>query len=308
MTTHEGDSLRLLLVAEGEPNPLLLHVLGGFRADLVRVAPGPKIAERCVEMDPTAIVLCGTFAQVLDQSAAIRGMETMTGLPLVVLTTDWPGPARARLLEYGAYCCLEPPYPLGELRARLSSALTLGSHLAALERTSRIDALTGLWNRASFELQLAATLANAERSGQPFALALADLDHFKRLNDTFGHAAGDDVLRCFARTLQHCTREGDVACRYGGEEFAIIFPDTSLQDAVAVCQRIRRATEELDAPGVPAEQFTVSLGVATSDRTLGMGAETLVRAADLALYDAKRAGRNRVHYTSEGTGPIRMAG
>jgi diguanylate cyclase (GGDEF)-like protein len=149
------------------------------------------------------------------------------------------------------------------------------------------DPLTGLLNRRSLENQTRDLL----RGGDRFAVAMGDLDHFKKLNDTHGHDAGDRALRVFARTLQAALRSDDIICRYGGEEFVIVFPRMTATEASRALERVREALILAIAAGsIP--PFTASFGVADSDDAIGF--EELVRAADTALFQAKRQGRNRV--------------
>jgi diguanylate cyclase (GGDEF)-like protein len=150
-------------------------------------------------------------------------------------------------------------------------------------RLSVVDPLTGVANRARWNEEFARESARVRRSGGQLAVALVDLDHFKRLNDEDGHAAGDRLLRASAEAWAAALRTGDLIARYGGEEFALLLPQTSLEDALRVVERIRAATP---AP------VTCSVGVAAFDKSEGPG-ELLAR-ADAALYRAKRGGRNRV--------------
>lgn len=170
---------------------------------------------------------------------------------------------------------------------------------AQLQRLSHCDALTGLANRRAFEQALRHEHARRQRTGAPLSLLLLDVDHFKSVNDHYGHTTGDDYLRAVARVLQTTvTRSGALAARHGGEEFACLLPDTGAQDALALAERIRQATMRLDLPNALAGQatLTVSLGVATQEAGAA-GAHQLLHQADMQLYAAKRAGRNRVHAT-----------
>ena len=162
-----------------------------------------------------------------------------------------------------------------------------------LERLASIDALTGLLNRRMLMTLAEKALAQAQRSGRPLALLMLDLDRFKMLNDRHGHSAGDAALALFARTVENELRAGDVLGRYGGEEFMVVLPDTTLDDAVAIAERTRMTVErDATRPGArPA--CTVSIGVTAADSPRTITLDALIRQADVALYCAKRT-RNRI--------------
>lgn len=164
----------------------------------------------------------------------------------------------------------------------------------AAERAARTDSLTGVASRGAFTETAEAEIQRALRYRQPLCMVLIDLDHFKTVNDTHGHASGDAVLASFARTIFREVREVDVIGRLGGEEFAVLLPNISAGEAVQVAERMRYAVEasELRVNGHPL-QYTASFGVAEFDpRELSLS--SLLSRADSALYDAKRRGRNRV--------------
>ncbi len=168
-----------------------------------------------------------------------------------------------------------------------------------LEQLSQTDGLTRLANRRHFDHALAREHARWQRGGAPLSLLMVDLDHFKRVNDRYGHAVGDDYLRAVARTLAaNAVRATDLAARYGGEEFACLLPDTEAHDAQQVAERIRMAVQDLALPNqdTPATRLTVSVGVATLAGGHHDG-RALVVAADEQLYAAKHAGRNQVKTT-----------
>lgn len=164
----------------------------------------------------------------------------------------------------------------------------------AFERQAREDALTGLANRRAFDEIAAREFRRARRTGMPLCLAVLDIDHFKRVNDTYSHAAGDTVLVRLAQLMQRQCREMDVLSRWGGEEFALLMPHTRIDDAERVCERLRAAFSEVDLDSVdPGLRITVSIGVASAE---GLDShENLLARADAALYVAKRGGRNQVH-------------
>jgi len=158
------------------------------------------------------------------------------------------------------------------------------------------DSLTGLWNRYRTEEELDLELAKARRHGLPFSVLLLDVDHFKKINDGWGHAAGDEVLRAVARSVTGVLRQGDHLGRWGGEEFVILATGASRQDGVVLAERVRQTMSEINIPGIEAA-ITASVGVATwrpEDRR-----KVMIQRADRAMYTAKNAGRNRVE-TDEG--------
>jgi diguanylate cyclase (GGDEF)-like protein len=166
-----------------------------------------------------------------------------------------------------------------------------------LLRFAFTDFLTGLKTRGYFEQQFDLELARAERRGTPVALLMIDIDHFKRLNDTHGHPAGDLVLHDVAAILTSDLRQIDIAARYGGEEFILLLPETTLQGAKLVAQRLRYSVEQAkfrtSARNLPEEHVTISIGVAVFPDEARFKRE-LLEAADAALYQAKANGRNRV--------------
>ena len=162
-----------------------------------------------------------------------------------------------------------------------------------LEQQATLDSLTGLMNRRHFMAKAEAELRRAERYGHPVAIALGDLDHFKHLNDTYGHAAGDIVLRAFAALLTESVRESDLVCRYGGEEFVLLFPESTTEQARVLMERFRHRFSEFDValPDGLLLRVTLSIGIADASRG---PLEAALQRADDALYEAKWQGRNRV--------------
>lgn len=177
-----------------------------------------------------------------------------------------------------------------EEKVRLRT-LELEAANRALDLQARTDALTGLLNRRGFETQMAFAVALARRSSRPLSLITLDVDHFKRVNDTYGHEAGDEVLRRLARTLESRLRGSDVVARLGGEEFVALLPDTDLNGAQSIAQALVTAMAEQQEPVVGT--ITVSAGVATMRGAEDNGA-AMLRRGDAALYEAKGQGRNRV--------------
>ena len=176
--------------------------------------------------------------------------------------------------------------------AQITLALTNLRMRDALRSQSVRDPLTGLFNRRYFDETLQRELAAYRRGGSPLAVLMLDLDHFKRVNDTFGHAAGDDALRMLGRLMRSTFRESDVICRYGGEEFAVILMNSDLESAFTKAEKFRRAVEQADLSSADRDlgRMTTSVGIACCAEF--DDAARLVHASDAALYQAKRMGRN----------------
>jgi diguanylate cyclase (GGDEF)-like protein len=187
--------------------------------------------------------------------------------------------------------------------ARLEIA-TIEAKAKAMEEESQHDALTGLYNRARFDAVLTREFEQSARSGKPLTVIMADVDHFKKVNDTYGHPAGDKVLVAVATSVGGRLRPRDLAARFGGEEFVLVLPETDAAGALVVAERVRSRVEEAVhqvGPGVSL-RITISLGCVTLGPSASAGGypvafaskEALLEAADQALYAAKRGGRNRV--------------
>jgi two-component system cell cycle response regulator len=170
-----------------------------------------------------------------------------------------------------------------------------GRLIDALRAAAIRDGLTSLYNRRFFNASLPGVRATCRRRGTPLSVLMLDLDLFKRVNDRYGHAVGDQTLRAVARALERSVRGSDLLVRFGGEEFAVACPDTDARLAAEIGERIRAEVAALDPRqlGHPGPQ-TISVGVATMDADADESIEQLLRRADDALYEAKQAGRNRV--------------
>jgi len=198
-----------------------------------------------------------------------------------------------------AYLTLGSPEPIGEGRKAeiraLLAPLTSSLHASRNWEIAVTDELSGLFARRYFETRLAEEWVRHRRYEAPVSVALFDLDHFKKINDTLGHGAGDMAIRRFGEILRAAVRASDLASRYGGEEFAVLFPETGARAALAVADRVRRATERerFESDGRPF-QITVSGGVADATDLHEAERHQLLFRADKALYAAKDEGRNRV--------------
>lgn len=173
-----------------------------------------------------------------------------------------------------------------------ATAIQNTQHVERVRQLAYVDGLTGIFNRRFFELRINEEIERCRRFDSAIAVIMIDIDHFKRLNDEFGHLLGDEVLRQTSSIFSQQLRKIDVVCRYGGEEFALILPQTSAEQAMRVAEKLRTTVEAWQFPGVP-RAVTMSAGVATYGVN-GSSRDELVKAADAGLYAAKQGGRNRV--------------
>jgi diguanylate cyclase (GGDEF)-like protein len=180
---------------------------------------------------------------------------------------------------------------LGSLALFVALGRTLGKRVDTLAEASITDPLTRLYNRRHLNARLGEELARAERNGAPVAVLLLDVDHLKGINDSFGHEGGDGALRAVAETLRRACRRTDLPARYGGDELAVLLPQTTAEQGIQVAERIRTCLRVISA-GLPFP-VTVSIGVADVTLAGAPSAEALLDAADGALYAAKRAGRDQ---------------
>lgn len=189
----------------------------------------------------------------------------------------------------------ESRFRLTVLTENIASALVNHRLQRSLREQTIRDPLTGLFNRRYMEEALTLEIARASRSDVPLSLVMCDVDHFKRFNDEFGHDAGDVVLQAVAAEMKSCFRDGDVVCRFGGEEFTIIAPGTTAEALMSRVEVVRNAICELNVSqnGRGLGSTSMSFGIATWTKAMAQDGSALVKAADAALYQAKRAGRNR---------------
>ncbi|HYY41821.1 MAG TPA: diguanylate cyclase [Pyrinomonadaceae bacterium] len=230
-----------------------------------------------------------------EMARRVRANPATRFIPIIIQTSARGAAEDARRgAEVGALGYITDPTDLGLLLARARTLLDFKNYLDSCEEAAFTDHLTGLANRRRFERQLEREVARTRRYGRPFCLLLLDIDHFKHVNDTHGHDSGDEALRRLANTLQAGTRGIDIAARIGGEEFGIILTETDCLRGLEVAERLRQEVKETHIP--VAGHVTVSIGLAECTTAFG-DARELYTVADAALYEAKRAGRNRVHCT-----------
>jgi two-component system cell cycle response regulator len=269
---------------EVDPNQALFHAADG-NFDLLIVSLGLQNFD--------ALRLC----------SQVRSLDRTRNLPILAITEPDNNARMVRGLEIGVNDFLIRPIDKNELLARARSQVRKRRYTERLRDNVQMsiemaitDALTGLSNRRYMESHLGTLVEQASARGKPLSALVIDIDYFKAINDTHGHDAGDDVLRDFALRLKRSIRGIDLACRYGGEEFVIVMPETDMAVAAMVAERLRRR--------IAAEPFAITQGAQTIPVTISIGiaglrgkddsAAALLKRADQALYRAKRDGRNRV--------------
>jgi two-component system cell cycle response regulator len=284
-------------------------VRGGLEGEgylVIEAEDGPSALAQCRRHLPDVVLLDVEMPgldgyQVL---AELKADAELTNIPVVFLTGRTGMDDIVAGLRGGAHDYLKKPFEPAELLARVGSAVhvkqlqdELWRRNAELNRISRTDSLTGLYNRWHLDDVIARESSTARRHGDQLSIVLFDIDHFKHVNDTFGHPAGDLVLVEFARRMTDELRAGDIAGRWGGEEFLLILPRTDMAGALQVAERVRTATAATPvlatADSIP---ITVSGGCATGS-TASPG--ELIDLADGRLYQAKTNGRNRIVATGQ---------
>ncbi len=236
----------------------------------------------------------------LDLCRRLKSIPETAHIPIIFLTATSTIETKVHGFDLGAVDFVTKPFHPAELRARVRAALKMKRAQDMLTREARVDALTGLKNRAYFDERLAIEIESSRYKRSPLSLVMIDLDHFKKLNDTYGHPFGDLVLQRVGELLARTARRSDAACRYGGEELALLLTATEIDDAVKVAERAAERIRELDLPsrGGARVSVTASFGVAEASCILqrmgSITAATLLTAADEALYEAKHQGRDRV--------------
>ncbi|WP_373044841.1 diguanylate cyclase [Vulgatibacter sp.] len=282
----------------------LVRLLAGAGHQTDAVGDG-LAAVKAARSEPFDLVVLDLVLPGLDGLQVLRMIKQHASeddhLPVLLTSVRGDVASRVEGLRLGADDFLARPFDGQELLARVDGLLRIKAmhdRIAGakreLERLSSTDSLTGLYNHRFLERRLREEFLRAQRYRNELALAVIDLDHFKQVNDGYGHLAGDEVLREFAQLLREEVRETDFIARYGGEEFVMLLPETALDGAAAVLRRVQEemAGRRFGAP-YASLQVTCSAGIALFPGAGIQSPEELLRCADNALYEAKRTGRNR---------------
>lgn len=294
-----GGKAKVLLV-EGNAiqRNTMAKQLTGHGFSIYTAADGEEALELATSALPEVILLDLMIPKVdgLEVCRRLKSYQPTTNIPVVVTSTSQSIEEKIKALKNGAHDFLMKPVNSQELLIRIRFLLRQKQLMENLLIQASKDPLTGLNNRRQLMLDLRHETERVKRYGTPLSLILLDIDYFKKYNDTYGHPAGDEILRQVANLLAPNLRTFDKIARYGGEEFVIILPQTELKGAAAVAEKLRRLVEKHPFPGEetqPQGKLTISLGVADfSGRTDSV--DDFLLQADRAMYRAKSSGRNCV--------------
>jgi len=276
---------------------LLLQRLLSLKYNVTQCADGLEGLCQVRRQHPR-VVICDLHAAHLDGLQLCRHIRTDPTLASIYLIVASDRASRQHMhaaLHAGADDYVLKPYDPEELTARIRNGLRINALQERLRKAALTDGLTGLWNHTQLCELLEREFARTRRYGTVTSLLMLDLDHFKAVNDTYGHEAGNRVLQATAQHLRSAVRDTDAVARYGGEEFVVLCPQTALDEALQLAERIRASfPQRTRVPDLPQLAVTACIGAAsTADPRVG-SASDLLDVADQALYAAKRAGRDRV--------------
>lgn len=300
----------ILIVDDTPANLRVLTSLLGTQGYRVRPVTSGKQAIKAINASVPDLILMDLRMPEMDGHELCQRLKAdvcTRSIPIVCISAADDIDSKVRSFELGAVDFVSKPFASAEVLARVKTHLqvarlqaSLRNKVNELERAyehikelSTRDPLTGLYNRRYIDEQLTYLLTIAKRYEHPLSVAMIDIDHFKGVNDRFSHAIGDHVLIKVAELLQQGRRTTDIVGRYGGEEFIVVLPETSILDAAHSCESSRRAIEHYSWDTLAAGlQVTISIGLSSDVYT----PESMLARADAKLYDAKHAGRNQVMF------------
>jgi two-component system, cell cycle response regulator len=304
---HPSPTKVVLVIDDSEPmRRLVTHYLRRDDFKVVEAATGQEGINLARQELPDVILLDVNLPDIdgFEMCRRLKSDGVTMLIPIIFITGQTATDEKVKGLDLGAHDYMTKPFHPVELRARVRSAFRFKHLLDLLDRKARIDPLTGLYNRLFFQEQLKEEIGRAKRLERDFSLVMLDIDHFKRINDTHGHPFGDQVLVKVADSLSE--RSPAVIARVGGEEFAALLRDTTVEGAATWADSSRTAVAGLAfAHYNQSVQVTCSFGVASLAQYPESEAGLLIEAADQALYTAKHSGRNQVSVAAGALNPVK---
>jgi len=295
----QDDQLTVLVAEDNEDQMEIIQmILGRSRYRLVCAVDGEEALE-LLAREPVDIALLDIMMPRLsgmEVCRKIREDPRLKNIYVIFLTALITGEDRVKGLELGANDYITKPFYLPELMARISVGERLTRERRQMELQAAHDPLTGLYNRRTFEERFTHEFARTQRYGRPLSILMIDIDDFKKINDQYGHDQGDVVIKSVARVLGERMRKSDISARFGGEEFIVLLPEVPLEGALQAGEKIRQEISGLKFELPTANPFaaTVSIGAASTSLRSYEDGHAVIKDADLALYKAKRSGKNKV--------------
>ncbi len=299
VTVEKEDAL-ILSVDDHEENNMFIRMMledAGFKVETT--TDSMNAFNLAVDLLPDVIILDIQMQKTgFEVCKELKEDERTSSIPVIFVSAIHTSAGMiAEGLQLGSNDFIRKPFNPVELVARINVAIRIRNAEAKIRELLAIDPLSGLYNRRMMYEMFMREIERSRRYEDPFAVLLFDIDHFKTVNDTYGHLAGDDAINHVSEVVTGSFRKTDLCCRYGGDEFCVLLPRTTQEHALELAERLRHNIEELPISHNEEEfSITISVGVSTrEDIEMGLNADTLIKEADLALFEGKKLGRNRVN-------------
>lgn len=289
---------RILIVDDNKNNlRLLQNILEDEDFEIYATVDSTEVVDLAVKVKPSAILL-DVMMPILDgfEVCSLLKQEPLArDIPVIIVTAKTETQDLKTAFDLGAFDYIKKPIDEIEVISRVKSALRFKAQQDKLTEMASRDGLTGLFNHALLIDLFEKELLKAKRNKSSLTFIMMDIDYFKKVNDNYGHLAGDLILKQVAEILTNSVRSSDIASRYGGEEFGLVLPETNVSNACLVGEKIRSAVEENHFDiGNESIQITISIGIYSKEPEESIDSKEMIKRADEALYKAKTNGRNRV--------------
>lgn len=291
-----------ILIADNtkDTEDVLGKILYNEGYECVFIKDGSKVIDEVYNKLPDIIILDARLKKpsALEILEKLKSAPSTRDIQVFLIASGRSHQKLAKGYKLGATDYISKPFFKEELLTRICNITVACKRVSELERLLVRDYLTGLYNRKFFMERFVEEMAWAIRYGEPLSLMILDIDHFKRINDIYGHSCGDEVLKKIAKIMLSAVRQEDIVARYGGEEFSVLLPNTCIDGAATTAERLRLAVENSDISCEPECKdkltITISIGVTMYDGMGESSVDTLIGQADAALYEAKNKGRNMI--------------